>query len=297
YRQLPEFSSNFKILMVRTRGDPSALGTPLQRIVRTMDPDLALGEVATMQDVVAAAAGGTTYAALLVGAFAVLGLVLAAIGAYGVVSYMVAQRSGEIGIRTALGAGPWNVVQMAVRNGCAPGVRGAGVWSIGHRSRHIDGVRVGFAARHRARQHDPRVARAAHRSRDRTARGLTRDQNLSPVCDVRPSSRDGDLTMAMFTRAEFRAAARGLIRTPAVALSAVACLGLGLGATASIASAIQRALLEPLPFRAPDRLVAVFGTNPQSGPDGTLPQSVPNYLDLARETRRLTALAAMTDNT
>jgi len=103
--------------------------------------------------------------------------------------------------------------------------------------------------------------------------------------------------MAMFTRAEFRAAARGLIRTPAVALSAVACLGLGLGATASIASAIQRALLEPLPFRAPDRLVAVFGTSPQSGPDGTLPQSVPNYLDLARETRRLTALAAMTDNT
>ena len=131
YRQLPEFSSNFKILMVRTRGDPSALGTPLQRIVRTMDPDLALGEVATMQDVVAAAAGGTTYAALLVGAFAVLGLVLAAIGAYGVVSYMVAQRSGEIGIRTALGAGPWNVVQMVVGNGCALGVSGAVLGLIG----------------------------------------------------------------------------------------------------------------------------------------------------------------------
>jgi putative ABC transport system permease protein len=131
YRQLPEFSSNFKILMVRTRGDPSALGTPLQRIVRMMDPDLALGEVATMQDVVAAAAGGTTYAALLVGAFAVLGLVLAAIGAYGVVSYMVAQRSGEIGIRTALGAGPWNVIRMVVGNGCALGVSGAVLGLIG----------------------------------------------------------------------------------------------------------------------------------------------------------------------
>jgi ABC-type antimicrobial peptide transport system permease subunit len=96
-----------------------------------MDPDLALGEVATMQDVVAAAAGGTTYAALLVGAFAVLGLVLAAIGAYGVVSYMVAQRSGEIGIRTALGAGPWTVIRMVVGNGCALGVSGAVLGLIG----------------------------------------------------------------------------------------------------------------------------------------------------------------------
>lgn len=124
YRQLPEFSSNFKILIVRTRGDPSALGAPIRRIVRTMDPDLALGEVATMRDVVAAAAGGTTYAALLVGAFAVLGLLLAAIGTYGVVSYMVAQRSGEIGIRTALGAGPSAIIRMVMGSGCALGAAG-----------------------------------------------------------------------------------------------------------------------------------------------------------------------------
>lgn len=124
YRQLPEFSSNFKILIVRTRGDPSALGAPIRRIVRTMDPDLALGEVATMRDVVAAAAGGTTYAALLVGAFAVLGLLLAAIGTYGVVSYMVAQRLGEIGIRTALGAGPSAIIRMVMGSGCALGAAG-----------------------------------------------------------------------------------------------------------------------------------------------------------------------------
>jgi putative ABC transport system permease protein len=131
YRQLPEFSSNFKILMVRTRGAPAALATPVQRIVRSMDPDIALGEVATMQDVVAAAAGGTTYAAVLVGAFAVLGLVLAAIGTYGVVSYTVAQRSNEIGIRTALGAGPANIVRMVVGSGCALGLGGAVVGLLG----------------------------------------------------------------------------------------------------------------------------------------------------------------------
>jgi len=124
YRQLPEFSAHFKILIVRTRGDPSALGAPIRRIVTTMDPDLALSEVATMRDVVAAAAGGTTYAALLVGAFAALGLLLAAIGTYGVVSYMVAQRSGEIGIRTALGAGPAGIIRMVMGSGCALGAAG-----------------------------------------------------------------------------------------------------------------------------------------------------------------------------
>jgi len=131
YRQLPEFSSNFKILMVRTTGAPAALATPVERIVRSMDPDIALGEVATMQDVVAAAAGGTTYAAVLVGAFAVLGLVLAAIGTYGVVSYTVAQRSNEIGIRTALGAGPANIVRMVVGSGCALGLGGAVLGLLG----------------------------------------------------------------------------------------------------------------------------------------------------------------------
>ena len=125
YRQLPEFSSEFKDIVARTTGDPAALGAPVQRILRAMDPNLALGEVATMTDVVESAAGGTSYAAWLVGAFAVLGLVLAAIGAYGVVSYMVAQRAREIGIRTALGARPSSIVRMVVGSGCALGVTGA----------------------------------------------------------------------------------------------------------------------------------------------------------------------------
>lgn len=102
--------------------------------------------------------------------------------------------------------------------------------------------------------------------------------------------------MAVVTRSDFRAAVRGLIRTPTVTLSAVVCLALGIGATTAIASAIHRALLTPLPFRAPDRLVAVFRTSPTTGPNGTWPESVPNYLDLARSSRRLTDLAAVTDN-
>src|SRR5678810_980558 len=92
--------------------------------------------------------------------------------------------------------------------------------------------------------------------------------------------------MAFFSPTEFRNAARALIRTPTVAASAILCLALGIGATAAISSAINRALLQAPPFRNPDRLVAVFRTTPNSGPQGTWPSSVANYLDLAREARR-----------
>src|SRR6185437_1358770 len=100
--------------------------------------------------------------------------------------------------------------------------------------------------------------------------------------------------MAFIRMGEVRNAARSLSRTPTVALSAILCLALGIGATTAISSAIDRALLQSLPFRAPDRLVAVFRTTPQSGPQGTWPESAPNYLDLARQTHQLSGLAAIT---
>jgi predicted permease len=87
------------------------------------------------------------------------------------------------------------------------------------------------------------------------------------------------------------AAVRGIRRTPLVSASAILCIGLGLGATAAVSSAIDRALLEPLPFRSPERLVTVYRTTPQFD---TGPFSAPNYADLARETRQLEALAAIT---
>jgi putative ABC transport system permease protein len=99
------------------------------------------------------------------------------------------------------------------------------------------------------------------------------------------------------TLLELRSAARSLARAPTVTVCAVLCLALGIGATAAISSAIDRALLKSLPFRDPDRLVAVFRTTPNSGPQGTWPQSIPNYLDLAERTRRLGALAAVSFGT
>ncbi len=93
---------------------------------------------------------------------------------------------------------------------------------------------------------------------------------------------------------ELSAAVRALRRAPLVSGSAILCVALGIGATAAISSAISRALLQPLPFRSPERLVTVYRTTPHFD---TGPFSPANYLDLARESRQLEALAAITPTT
>ena len=93
---------------------------------------------------------------------------------------------------------------------------------------------------------------------------------------------------------ELLAAVRSLRRAPLVSGSAILCIGLGIGATSAISSAISRALLQPLPFRDPERLVTVYRTTPHFD---TGPFSPANYADLARETRQLDALAAITPTT
>ena len=92
---------------------------------------------------------------------------------------------------------------------------------------------------------------------------------------------------------ELRFAARSLARSPAVSLCAIVCLGLGIGATTAISSALSRALLQPLPFREPDRLVSVHRITPQSGPFGWS-QSPANYYDLRERSEQLSDLAAVT---
>jgi len=101
----------------------------------------------------------------------------------------------------------------------------------------------------------------------------------------------------MSTLTEIRNAARALSRAPTVTISAVLCLALGIGATTAISSAVSRALLRPLPLRDADRLVAVHRTTPQSGPQGTWPESAPNYIDLARNAKQVEQLSVITPAT
>ena len=93
---------------------------------------------------------------------------------------------------------------------------------------------------------------------------------------------------------DLRHAARGLLRSPTVTGAAILCLGLGLGATTAIWSAVRTALLQPLPFPAPQELVTVYRTTPHFNAG---PFSLPNWIDLRRETRTIASLAAVTPGT
>jgi len=114
-------------VLVRTTGDPDALADPLQAGVWDLDPDLPVTDIRTMDQILATAVAQDRFNAILLGAFALAALVLAAAGIYGVLSYLVARRTGEMGIRMALGAEPGLVLRMVMSDAAVMGGIGLGV--------------------------------------------------------------------------------------------------------------------------------------------------------------------------
>ena len=103
--------------VIRTPGSPGALGPSARKLIQSLDRDALLGEATPLETMVAGSLGQRRFYMMLLGAFAALALVLAAVGLYGVISYSVAQRTQEIGIRVALGAARKEVLTMIMRQG------------------------------------------------------------------------------------------------------------------------------------------------------------------------------------
>jgi predicted permease len=102
---------------LKTAADPASVTEPLRRVVQSVDPDLPVFGVRTMEQVVARALAQRRFQLQMIGAFAAVALLLAALGIYGVTAFWVHQRRQEIGIRIALGAAGGNVVAMVLKQG------------------------------------------------------------------------------------------------------------------------------------------------------------------------------------
>lgn len=134
---LPLVQEPWSFFWIVVRGEnPAALGETVRRAVADVDPDLPVDNAGSVQQTVDRSLHNLVVVSYMIGGFAVLGLVLAAVGLYGVISHVVAQRTGEFGIRIAIGAMPRDILTDVLRRGLGLAFVGlvlgvAGAWGLG----------------------------------------------------------------------------------------------------------------------------------------------------------------------
>src|SRR5437660_7967866 len=111
-------------LAMLTSSEPLAFSVPIQKQIAELDPELPVSDVLTIQQIIERSLGNASLSASLVLGFAILSLILASVGLYGVLSYLTTQRTGEIGVRMALGAQRQEVLRLMLGDGLRPALYG-----------------------------------------------------------------------------------------------------------------------------------------------------------------------------
>jgi len=117
-------------LVVRTAGDPMTLVTAVREAIRSVDPDQPVSDIATMEERLTRETGSRRLGMILLSGYAGLALLLASIGIYGVLSYLVVQQTPEIGVRLALGASPGNVLALVLKRGALLVLSGVAIGGV-----------------------------------------------------------------------------------------------------------------------------------------------------------------------
>jgi putative ABC transport system permease protein len=131
YCQHPFVNYGFKDIVVRTASEPRRLAPEIGRQLHRFDADVPFAEVQTIDDLVEQQTGGQRFTAVLLTMFAVGGLVLATVGIYGVVSFLVAQRNQELAVRMAIGASRGSVLWLVLRQSLGMATLGAALGLAG----------------------------------------------------------------------------------------------------------------------------------------------------------------------